>query len=429
MQSIHDKKKIANEHRKSGDYESAIPIYDSLWRETSDPFDGAGLLNCHRKKGDFDKALQLARELYEKHMDHEWAAREVCWSIVQGKIRMFDEKSPLEDVIKSANIVMEHSPDFLARKVAVFSVLKWAKKKKDWTAIAKWIDLIEVEDLSEEPMCFSDGKKGWSDQCLWYNYKTNSLLKRERYDEAREHAAIAIEKCKRQWYFFLRLQARALKGLGEVDSAKKLYEKRCTPGKSQWWLLQDYGNLLNEVGETGEALRVLCAAALSKAKLEMKVRLFSDIARIFSANGELKKARAHYHLEKFLREENDWQIPDALTTAITRLDGKLTGEAAPNSKKSALSLCRSIWREHYQPTPTKTLPKTRGLTGKYAAHKEKPFGFVNTKDGFSAICFPSDIQPDVVNGDAVVFDVIPSYDKKNDRERWKAVWVKKIAKK
>ncbi len=426
MQSIRDKKKVANEYRKNGDFESAIPIYESLWRETCDPFDGAGLLNCYRKKGLFDNALQLARDLFEEQMDHEWTAREICWTIVQGKIQMFDEKTPLEEVIKSANIVLRHSPDFLAKKLAVFSVLKWAKKKNDWASIGKWIDLIDVDSLSDEPMCFGNGKKGWSDQCLWYNYKINSLLRQEYYDEAREQASIARKKCERQGYFFSRLQARALKGLGKIDAAKDLYKKLCTPERSQWWLLQDYGNLLSEAGETGEALRILCTAALSNAKLEMMVRLFSDIARVFSANGEFHKARAHCYLEKFIREESDWRIPASLTTEINTLDGKLSGEAAPISKKNALSICKSIWKENGRSDTPETLSKSRGLTGKFTAVKNKPFGFVNTADGFSAICFPSDIHRDVVNGDAVIFDVIPSFDKKNDRECWKAVKVNKF---
>ncbi len=426
MQSIRDKKKVANEHRKKGDFESAIPVYEFLWGETSDPFDGAGLLNCYRKKGLFEKALPLARELFEEQIDHEWTAREICWTIVQGKIPLYDEKTPLEEVVKSAKIVLKHSPDFLARKLAVFSVLKWAKKKNDWIEIEKWIDLIEVDGLSEEPMCFSDGKKGWSDQCLWYNYKINSLLRQECFEEAREQATIASKKCQRQWYFFLRLQARALKGLGKMNAAKELYEKRCFPETSQWWLLQDYGNLLSEMGETGEAIRILCAAALSNAKLEMMVRLFSDIARVFSANGDFDKARAHYYLEKFIREENDWQIPASLTTEMHTLDRKLGSEAPPVSKKRALSLCKSIWKENGRSKPPENLAKSKGLTGKFAAVKNRPFGFVNTKDGFSAICFPSDIHRDVVDGDAVVFDVIPSFDKKNDKECWKAVMVKKI---
>ncbi len=426
MESINDRKKSANAYRKNGDLENAIPIYESLWDESKDPFDGAGLLNCYRKQGMFDKALPLARILFEDQMDLEWTAREVCWTIVQGKIQLFDEKTPLEDIIKSAKIVLRHSPDFLAKKLAVFSVLKWAKKKKDWALIGKWVDRVDVDGLSEEPMCFSDGKKGWSDQCLWCNYKINSLLKQKNFEEARERAAIAREKCKRQWVFFLRLQARALKGLGKVDAAKDLYKKLCARGRSQWWLLQDYGNLLSEAGETEEAIRVLCAAALSKAKLEMMVRLFSDLARVFSAKGDFGKARAHSYLEKYIREENGWKTPPSLTTAMNTLDRKLPGEAAPVSKEDALSICKSIWKENSASDAPENLAKSRGVIGKFAAVKNKPFGFVNTKEGFSAICFPSDTHREVAHGDAVIFDVIPSYDKKNEKECWKAVKVNKL---
>ena len=77
---------------------------------------------------------------------------------------------------------------FLQKKIAIFNVLKWAKKNDDWEIIAEWVDLIDVDKLSIEPMSFRDGKKGWSDRCLWYNYKINSLLRQNIFDKALEQA-------------------------------------------------------------------------------------------------------------------------------------------------------------------------------------------------------------------------------------------------
>ena len=425
-QSVSDKKKSANAYRKDEDFAKAIPLYETLWQETGDAFDGAGLLSCYRKTGLFDKALPLAEELSNKHGEFNWAAREICWTLIQGRIQKFNKETPLEEVIQTANNALEYKPDLLAKKLIVFKVLKLAKNKNDWNTIANWVDRLEVENLSIEPMHFDSGRDGWSDQCLWYNYKINSLLKTENYKEAKEKALIAKRKCPKQRLFFLRLQAHALEGLGETQAALGLYDNLCNKRRPEWWLFHEYGNLLKEEGETDKALSVLCKAALSNRKLEMMVKLFSDIAEIFSINQSPKKARAHRYLEKFVRNDSGWPISFSLTTAIERLDSEMMGYPAPLSKQEAFSICQEIWKEVCGHDTSETRTKKKDLVGKLTVPKNKSFGFVNTKDGLSAICFSKNIPDNVNDGDTVVFDAIPSFDKKKNKESWKVIKIKRF---
>ena len=60
---------MANAYRKKGDFAKAIPLYESLWQETADPFDGTGLLCCYRKSRLFGKAIPLAEELCKKNIE------------------------------------------------------------------------------------------------------------------------------------------------------------------------------------------------------------------------------------------------------------------------------------------------------------------------------------------------------------------------
>jgi tetratricopeptide (TPR) repeat protein len=424
--SISERKELANSYRKKGDFDEAIPLYESLWRETADPFDGIGLLCCYRKSRLFDKAIPLAEELCKEHTDLTWAAREICWTLIQGKLQIFDESTPLEEVIKISDTVLKYSPDFLAKKLAVFKVLKWAKKKDDWDIIGSWVDRIEPDSLSIEPMHFDSGREGWSDQCLWYNYKINSLLKVEAFGEARKNALVAQEKCPKQRLFFVRLQAHAMKGIGDIEGAQSLYENLCNKKRPEWWLLHEYGNLLKEVGETDKALFVLCKAAFSNRKLEMMVKLFSDLAQLFLKKGDPEKARAHCYLEKFVRDENGWPISSSLATSIDRLDSEMLGDSAPLSKQEAFSICRTSWKVTCGNDTSETRTKKKDLVGQLTIPKNRPFCFVNTKDGLSAICFSKDMPDDVANGDTVIFDVIPSFDKKKNRESWKAIKIRRF---
>jgi len=425
-QSVCDKKKAANAYRKDENFDKAIPLYEKLWQETGDAFDGAGLLSCYRKKGLFDKALPLAKELSNKHGESNWAAREICWTLIQGKIQKFNQDTPLEEAMQIANKALQYKPDFLAKKLIVFKVLKLAKNKNDWTIITNWVDRIEVENLSIEPMHFDSGRDGWSDQCLWYNYKINSLLKTENYKAAKEKAQIAEGKCPKQRLFFLRLQAHALNGLGETQAALSLYDALCNKRHPEWWLLHEYGNLLKEEGEIDKALSILCKAALSNRKLEMMVKLFFDIAEIFSINQSPEQARVHCYLEKFVRNENSWPISYSLTTAIEKLDNEMKGNPAPLSKQEAFSICQTIWKEICGYNSSETRTKKKDIVGKLAVLKDKSFGFVNTKDGLSAICFSKNIPDNVNDGDTVIFDAIPSFDKKKNKESWKVIKIKRF---
>lgn len=424
--SISERKELANSYRKNGSFDEAISLYESLWRETGDPLDGIGLLCCYRKSRLFDKAIPLAEELSKEHTDLTWAAREICWTLIQGKLQMFDESTPLEAVIETADTVLKYSPDYLAKKLAVFKVLKWAKKKDDWDTITSWVDRIEPDDLSIEPMHFDSGREGWSDKCLWYNYKINSLLKVEAFEEAREKALVAQEKCPKQRLFFVRLHAHAMKSLGDIEAAQSLYENLCNKKRPEWWLLHEYGNLLKEVGETEKALFVLCKAALSNKKLEMMVKLFSDLAQLFLKNGDPEKARAHYYLEKCVRDENRWPISTSLATSIDRLDSEMLGDSTALSKQEAFSICRTSWKVICGNDASEIPSKKKDLVGQLTIPKNRRFRFVNTKDGLSAICFSEDMPGDVVNGDTVIFDAIPSFDKKKNRQSWKAVKIRRF---
>ena len=426
--TISEKKEMANAYRKKGDFTKAIPLYESLWQETADPFDGTGLLCCYRKSRLFGKAIPLAEELCKKNTELTWAGREISWTLVQGKLQQLDENTPLGEVIKIADAVLKYSPDFLAKKLAIFKVLKWAKKKGDWDTIGSWVDEIEPDRLSTEPMQFSSGREGWSDLCLWYNYKINSLLKKEEFKEVQKIAAIADEKCPKQKLFYLRLKAHAMIGLGDVEGAKNIYEDLCKKRRPDWWLLHEYGILLKKEGEIEEALTVLCTAALSNIKLEMMVKLFSDLSVIFMEMGDSEKARAHCYLEKFVRDDNDWPISSDLAALTKRLDSELLEAPAPLSKQEALSVCRTFWKEICGTDPIKSRIKKKGLVGIIAIPENKSFCFINTKDGLSAICFSKNIPANVTNGETVIFDAIPSFDKKKNRDSWKAIKIRRFNK-
>jgi len=139
MSNLTEQKQKANGLRKTGDFEEALVLYRSLWEETGDKFDGAGLLHCLRKLELFDEAIVLADELIGKYPNFEWCRNEVIWTYIQGILDKFNEEEPLEKVVEIAKRIMSLNPVGLAAKKVVFKVLRSAKSSNHWETVNEWV--------------------------------------------------------------------------------------------------------------------------------------------------------------------------------------------------------------------------------------------------------------------------------------------------
>lgn len=99
----------------------------------------------------------------------------------------------------------------------------------------------------------------------------------------------------------------------------------------------------------------------------------------------------------------------------------------PSSLKEALNICRSEWskllgKESDLKTSLYKRRKVRsGLIGKVSlGQSDRPFCFIIAEDKQSFFCYKSDLPLDIVDGDEVTFDALPSFDRKKNKESWKA---------
>jgi len=129
----------ANELRKKGNIDSAIPLYKEQWENSQDKFAAAGLLYCYRKKKDFNKAFPLADEVYTKFPDFDWCRNEYIWTLIQGKLYTFPEDGGTNELLEIVNKILEANPDEIALKITIFKLLKNAKKHKNWVLLNEWI--------------------------------------------------------------------------------------------------------------------------------------------------------------------------------------------------------------------------------------------------------------------------------------------------
>lgn len=427
MADLKEQKQKANKLRKAGNFEEALILYRNLWKETGDKFDGAGLLHCLRKLELFDEAIVLADELIVKYPDFNWCRNEVIWTYIQGRLDKINEEESLERVIEIANGIMSLNPTGLAAKLTVFKVLKSAKASNDWETINEWVVQIDSNSLSIEPMTDSSGREGWSDQSLWYNYRINGLIEKGDAKAAINMVDEILERFPRQRKFFLRLKALANYRLGSLLESEKIYQNLCSGYKPDWWILYEYARVVRDIGRREDALKLMYQAAIGHSKLESMVSLFVDIGMLCKELGKYEEARAHFVLCKCVRNEKGWTVPESIINTINDLNKIIGNNNEPSSLKESMSICQSEWSKllgkenDLRNLSYKKRKVKKGLVGKVSlGQSTRPFCFIIAKDEQSFFCYKSDLPPAITDGNEVTFDAIPSFDKKKNKESWKA---------
>lgn len=416
-------KNEASDLRKAGKLEDALFLYKKSWNETGDKYDGAGLLHCLRKLKLFDEAVVFAEELLSKYPDFEWCQKEVIWTYLQGSLDRLSEEEPLVNVVNTATKIMNLNPDGLAAKITVFKVLKSAKSHDSWDTVNEWITKADPNSLNSKPMMDKSGREGWSDQSLWYNYRIKGLIEKGDLRNAITLVDEVLERFPKQGKFFLRLKGLALHRSGDNAESEKIYQSLCSRDKTDWWILFEYAKVLRDSGRNEEALKLMYKAANGHSKLDSMVSLFSDIGMLCKEIEKYEEARAHLVLCKYVRMGKGWSVAESLTDISDGLNKIIGNKNEPPSLKDALNACRSEWRKIEDRSDDSAVyrKQKKGLTGKVRlGRSDQPFCFIIGKDKDSFFCHRSDLPNNITDGEDVIFDAVPSFDKKKNKESWKA---------
>lgn len=411
-----ENKLTANELRKKGDIESALPLYLDLWEKNQDKFAAAGLIFCYRKQKRFKEALNLAEEAYSRFSSFDWCRNEYIWTLIQGKLYTFPEDGQLFDLITLVEKILEAKPDEIAYKITIFKLLKSAKRHGNWDILNDWITKIDPKILDG----YTDEASGWTDKELWYYYRVNGLINTHKEDEALQMIENNKNDFYKQWRFFERLKAKANINLGNFGEAEASYKHLISSNKD-WWLYHEYAKLLLKQNKAEVALTNYITAAMKPPmKLELKVSLYSDIGDILLTMNQVDAASTHFLLSKAIREEQGWSTRD--------LDDKLEQLKLDNKGKNLeirilLNKCKVIWQSFTEVVKVleKNYTQTKNLKGKVIKlNTGKPFCFIKTKDNQSYFCSKDDLPNELTEGQIVKFDLKPSFDKKKNEKTFQA---------
>lgn len=425
----YEKNREANDLRKKGLFQEAVVLYRELLSAGPDPFAAAGLLHCLRKQGLFEEALPLCNDIMREYTDSDWCTNEAIWTLVQGKLEKLNDSAGIEETISIAEAILALNPtDNSIRWRVVHRVLKKAKASKKWDLVSTWAYKVNPDQLSEVPMADGQGREGWCDKAIWNNYFIQSLVETGDQETAISLSKKAAEAFPRQDKFFKRLSALASLRIKRLIEAEQIYKDLCSTSRPDWWILHEYANVLREMGKNHEALQLMCKAAVSNKKLDLLVSLFSDMGCLCSELKMYEDARDHLLLSKFIRQAQGWSIPASVCSCISDLNHALEEVSPPIDLKVCLAKCRKFWfnilgvRDNPQIQSMKHKRIRKSLRGKLKLGPTgREYCFISSEGEESFFCFKSDLHQDFNEGQNVIFDAISSFDKKKQRQSWKAV--------
>jgi tetratricopeptide (TPR) repeat protein len=423
-----DLKKSAKELRQAKKDPEALEIYRSLWNLSKDVFNGAGLLHCLRKMDLYEEAIKIAEELEPQCNSLDWCRNEVIWVYTSGILRKLNDEANLSQVLPIASKIMALRPDGLAAKLVVFKVLKIAKKENNWNIINEWVMKLDPTSLSVDPIKDEKDRDGWCDQSCWYNFRIQGLIEMNQHDQAITLVDEIANKYSREKKYFLRLKAVALHKSNKNDESEKIYEDLCRHPKADWWLLQEYASVLQDIDKCDLSLLIYCRAAQTANKPEMMVKMVADIGFLYKKLSRNKESYLHFLAAKFIREDNGWKIPHELESAISELSVEFTVDQFPADSKSALRQCREIWQKETGKINDQSAKPKRQLNGiVLLGNPEKPFCFIQVANAESVFCYKNNLPPGILDKMMVIFDAIPSFDKKKNRETYRAMNIKPLS--
>ena len=411
----------ANNLRKEKNYKEALGFYKQSWDILKDAYTGAGLLHCLRKLENFEQAIPFAESLINLFPTIDWVKIEVAWTLVSGP---FKRVNSFNNALIVAEKIDKITSNHIILKKIAFKLVKLADNHENWETAFKWLKKVNPEDLSED---FIKNTK-WSDKSRWqYNYN-KTLLKIEKYDELISNIDKSIDEFSQIKEFFLNLKAKAFKMLEKYDDSVIIYEE-LMKYKSDWWIYKDYADLLIKMDNKNFALKMFYQAASLNKSVKMMVNVYYRIGRLCNEMGKEKEALCHYILCKLIREKEGWAVPEDLEESIFQLSDSFPEISQIKSIKNIFLRCQDIW-EVEGPKIIKIQKRKKSITKIFKGtlklgRQNQPFCFINTEKE-SIICNKSILPSNIKDNDKVKCEAIPSYNKKKQRESWKAIKVEKV---
>lgn len=419
----------ADELRRAGRHAEVVELCGPTWDDptTRDLDFGWTLAFSLRKTGDHARSLEVARDLWRAGRRDQWVAGEYARAIYNTVIKgaeVYDE-TLRKAVLAIRDLLVDDAgdPRYSPLPTAALAVAKLSKDQP--TRVLELLAVLEPSKLSREPGRGEDAdgrtRSFPSDLERYWMAKTRALKGTGRWQELltalEQIPADAISPEGQGW--LAQREATAHRQLGAPRRALEQLQARIGSSR-EWWLQLEMAECHVALGDQDAAFPdVVAALALPGPAVAHRIRAVELMATLAAARGDAELARDHVALAIAIRTEEGWPLRQELLEVADDTGGAPTEAAS----RDLVRRLRNRWqqlRDEADPPLTGTVGRLL-LGDDGVAHS----GFIRGDDGEECFFRVSDvIGSPVATGAAVSYRRQPSFDRKKNRESWRATGVR-----
>lgn len=428
MESKDNREINANELRKSGNYLEALQLYKSKWDQNQgNEFDAAGILHCLRKLKLPSEGLSFASSIPPQFFSLGWINLEMSWTIADQVANLSEKSLPLENIDHEAEKILEFEAAEQAVNKIAFELMKSAKENKKWDILLKWVNVVNPASLSREGLILPDGKKGWSFLGRWTNYKITALIETGSAEESVQLSKAAIDNFPNHKKFFAYNLFRAYSKLEDYENAEKAFNDLRIITRPDFYMFHEYGMMLVNSGKIDEGIHYLIKSVKGSQKPEYLVGYYADLGDAFKKIGKNDEARIHYLLAASVRVKNNWSIPPKLQESLDNMQIDSVGV----NIDELISNCNDCWMKYsnnvngFKKQISEEKPLETDVEGIiYLGIESRDYFFINPPDSEGIIGFKNELTENFKDRSQVIFDIVPSFNKKRNEWSSKAINVR-----
>lgn len=419
----------ADELRKAKKYTEAIPLYQEMMKSNPSPYTTRWLIHCLRKAGRIETAYTAGQEALEKYPQDSYLRSEMGWVIYDCDLKPGREAGDLGKVIHAARRAIEMDPENeLLVKLVSQTVMKMAKNANNpnWDAVKEFALKIDPNLLSAEKRKSSDGKWYMSEKEEWYVNASRIFLECGDFQKAIDIASAGLKDFSNEIHL-IRTIALAQFRSGDAQAAAATMTPLLSQPTTPTYIQSELAQIQLELGKTEEAYQLLFRVLKTRQEPKFKVNSLERFAEVCLMMDKLEEGYTALAFTRAVRSQAGYPIPGTLIQLEKRFQQAFesigqTPPDLPKDERELAKLCEKIWKKN----ASEGLQRYRGkVTGVYPDRK---FAFIRPLEGeISPIVFESDLPKNCrVDGTLVEYSLEKSFDKKKNRDSFKAIHVEKV---
>lgn len=427
--AINPQSQAADELRKAKKFAEAIPLYQEMLEINPSAYATRWLIYCLRKSGEIEEAFTTAQEALKQYPQDSYLRSEMAWVIYDRDIKPAKDAGDIGRLINTARKALDLDPENeLLIKVAGQAVMKTAKSANntDWKIVAEFAQKINPDTLSEEKRKSADGKYYMSEKEDWFVNVSRAFLECGEFQNAINIASIGLESFPNE-IFLIRTIALAQFRSGDPHTAAETMMPLLTHPRTTWYIRSELAEIEMQLGNTEEAYRLLCQALQTRQDYQYKVKNLERFAEVCLLMDKLEEGYTTLAFTRAVRTQAGYPIPETLIQLEKKfqqafISNGQTPPDLPKGQSELTQLCEKIWKN----SAAEGLQRYRGkVTG---VNPDRKYAFIRPVEGeISPIVFGTDLPRDCrVDGTLVEYSLEKSFDKKKNRDSFKAVHVEKV---